>query len=154
READLENALYVEELLADIRGLALLLLGRVLEERRAGNHDEDAVDRAVLAVAAQELQEGAPFGRVRRVFFLESEATGRVEDDGLVGDPPVAVARAPGARQGVGADRELEPGVLERGRFAGLRLADQEVPGQRIDVEAGLLQLLDRVRPLQGEIAE
>ena len=57
---------------------------------------------------AEKLEEARALGRVGGRLLLEREAAGRVEDDGLVGEPPVAVAGAPRARERVGADGELE----------------------------------------------
>ena len=53
--------------------------------------DQDAVDRLMAAVLFQDLQEGRPFFLI---VLLGQIAAGRVEDDGGVGKPPVAVACA------------------------------------------------------------
>ena len=132
-------------------GLLVLLLGRVLEERRGRDDDEDAVDRAVPAVLLQQLQEGRPLRGVGGRLLLEREPPGGVEDDRLVREPPVAVARAARAREGVAADRELEPRVLERRALARLRLADEEVPGERVDLRGPApFRLGERLGPLHA----
>ncbi len=154
REPDVEEALDVDQLRPDVLRLLVLLFRGVLEERRARNDHEDAVDGAVGPVLFQELEEARPLRRVGSRFLLEREAPGRVEDDGLVREPPVAIARPAGARERVSPDGELEPRVLEGRALSRLRLPDEEVPGQRVDVEPGPLQVLHRLQPLDGEVLQ
>ena len=153
-EADLEHPLQVHELRPDVRGLLVLLLGRVLEEGRGRDDHEDAVDRAVLAVLLEHLQEGRPLRRVGGRLFLEREPAGGVEDDRLVREPPVAVPRPARAGEAVAADGELEAGVLQRRRLARLRLADEEVPRERVDLEARPLELGERLGPLLRQLLD
>ena len=154
REPDVEEALNVDQLRPDVLRLLVLLFRRVLEERRARNDHEDAVDGAVAAMLSEELEEARPLRRVGSRFLLEREASGRVQDDGLVREPPVAIARPAGARERVSPNGEFEPRVLEGRAFSRLRLPDEEVPGQRVDVEASRLQILHRLQPLDGEVLQ
>jgi hypothetical protein len=67
-------------------------------------------------------------------------AAGGVDEDRFVGEPPVAVARAADAADGVLAElvgeREAEAGVDERRRFPRTRRPDEDVPGQLVEILA------------------
>src|SRR5262249_57695756 len=73
-----------------------------------------------------------------RVARLCGVAPRRVEEDRLVGEPPVAVARAADTPHRFAAEtireREPQPRVDERGRLAGARRADEDVPGQVVEI--------------------
>ena len=60
----------------------------------------------------------------------------------------------PGAGEPVAADGELEPRVLQRRRLARLRLADEEVPGERVDLQARPLELGERLGPLLRQLLD
>ncbi len=136
-----------------LRVLVDLLLVGVGEVGEADRHD-DAVERLLRAVALEHVEEGEP---LLVVVLGGRVATGGVEEDGLVGEPPVAVARAADAlapTRGV-EEREVEPRGLERGGLAGARGADDHVPGQRVERLGALhpaeLARLERGEPL-GEL--
>ena len=86
------------------------------------------------AVLLEHVEEGDP---LVVVVVLGRVAARRVEEDGLVGEPPVAVARAADAAHAAAAarveGREGEARLLERGRLSGARRADDHVPGQRVE---------------------
>ena len=71
------------------------------------------------------------------VAVLRRVAAGGVEQHRLVGEPPVAVARAADAlhrRLARFAERKAQPGVDQRGGLARARRADEHVPGQLVEV--------------------
>ena len=90
--------------------MRLSLRGRLLEQVADADRDQHAVDGPPGARLLEELEEALPGGRVDvPVALLGGVPAGRVEEDGLVGEPPVAVARAADA-----ADRLAAETVGER----------------------------------------
>ena len=71
------------------------------------------------------------------VEILRRVATGRVDEDGVLGEPPVAVARAADAGDGGGRralrERELEARIDQRGGFSRARRPNDDVPGQIVE---------------------
>lgn len=129
----------------------------VLDQARGRNHQQQAVDRAVLSHAGDELEELAPLGlgvlAAPCEFFdllifldvfafgggrgglrgggrgVDGEPASRVEDDGLLGEPPVHVRRAAGALLFFGqTGRKLDAATADRFGFARARLADEQIP--------------------------
>jgi hypothetical protein len=91
--------------------------------------DDDAVERLLDAILEELLEERHP---LVVVVGLGGVAARRVEEDGLVGEPPVAVARAADAADAAAAGIEVgedEAGVAERRGLAGAGRADHRVPG-------------------------
>ncbi len=80
----------------------------------------------------------SPFG----VGILRRVAAGGVDQHGLFGEPPVAVARAADARdacrRAAAGERELQARIDERRRLAGAGRADDDVPGQVVEDVAAL----------------
>ena len=76
------------------------------------------------------------------VRLLRRVAAGGVDEHRLVGEPPVAVARAADAAHAAAAhllgEREREAGVEQRGRLARARRADEDVPGQLVEEGAAV----------------
>jgi hypothetical protein len=70
------------------------------------------------------------------VAVLSGVTAGGVQQDGFVGEPPVAVAGAAYPAHLAGPQRKTQAGVDQRGGFAGAGRADDDVPGQLIEVLA------------------
>ena len=75
------------------------------------------------------------------VGILRGVSPGGVDQHGVIGEPPVAVARAADALELMGAklfgEREAQAGVNQRGGLAGARRTDEHVPGQFVEVARG-----------------
>ena len=87
---------------------------------------------------AQQVEEGEPAAAVGLgVGILRRVAPGGVDQHGLVGEPPVAIARAADALHGrgrvVAGERKLQAGIDERRRLAGAGRPDDEIPGQIVE---------------------
>ena len=113
---------------------ALTLAGEQIGDRHG---EQDAVDRLLLPELLQQTQETAPFGLVDiGIALLGGIAPSRVEQDRLVGEPPVAVARAADAANATLAELfgkgKLQAGIDQRRGLAGPRRADEQIPGQLI----------------------
>ena len=104
---------------------------------------QHAVDRPARTRLAQQREKAVPRAGIGlRVRFLGRVAAGGVDEHGLVGEPPVAIARAADAAN-AGAthllgQRKSEPGVEQRRGLAGARRADEDVPGQLVEKGAAL----------------
>jgi hypothetical protein len=100
----------------------------------------------------QQRQELAPAEAVGcRIGILRRISAGGIQEDGLIGEPPVAVACATNAAQRSLADalldRELQPRIDQRGGLARTGGADDHVPRQIVEAVPGpalLLQCGDR----------
>ena len=119
---------------------ATLLLG-LREEIGHRKRNEDAVDRTPATMLLQEVEKPEPPGLVDlRIAVLGRVPPGRIDQDGVVREPPVAIARAADAPNCVGAEaigeRKSQPGIHERGRLTRARRADDHVPGQIVETEA------------------
>jgi hypothetical protein len=99
-QADLEAVHELGQALAD--GAAVRAQGRVaFRERVHRQRDDHAVQRAAAAVLLQEVEEAEPFGGIGLwIAFLLRVASRGVDQDGVLGEEPVAVAGAPDARAG------------------------------------------------------
>ena len=87
----------------------------------------------------EQLEEADPCGLVDfAVAVLRGIATGGVEQDSVVGEPPVAVActayAADGLRPEPLGERETQAGVEQGGGLAGTWRTDDDVPRQLIDI--------------------
>ena len=154
-EAHAEDALDLVELLGDLGGFFLDGVGGVLDEGIDGDDQEHAVDGAVGAVALEELEELVPFVGGAGDDFLEHEASGGIEDDGLVGEPPVHVEGSAGALELVlEAGREADVAVADGLGFSGARLADEDVPGDAVEVFAGGAEFFDALLEIAAEVVE
>ena len=139
-------------LLGDALDLLLARGGEILDAER----DDEAVDRLPLAILPKQIEKPEPF---RLIVGARGIATGGVEDDGVVGEPPVAVAGP--ARAAIGSplvERKREPGVADGGGLASARRADDHVPGELVErgatsacSEAALLQRGDGLLDLRLE---
>ena len=124
-----------------------LQAGGSLHQILRADREQDAVQRAPAAVLPQQRQELEPAGAVgRRVRVLGEIAARGVEEDRLVGEPPVAVARAADALQRIAAgflfERKVQAGVDERRRLSRTGCADDRVPRQVVEaVPAAPLRL-------------
>lgn len=95
----------------------------------AGGHD-DAVDRRLGAMALEQVEKAHPFVAV---FLVHRVAAGRVQQDALGGEEPVAVAGAAHAthrRAVLVGEGELQARVDHRAALARGRVADHDVPRQ------------------------
>ncbi len=126
--------------LAQDGGFLQALLRRVAQQLVGGQRDDDAVNRAARPVRAELLEEVFPFGLVGRALFVKGDAAGGVEDDGVVGEPPVVVARAAEAGDLFLAEREIETGMDQAGGLAGAGLADEGDPREAINREVGVFE--------------
>ena len=103
----------------------------------------------------EELEEFLPFVGGAGDDFLEHEAAGGIEDDGVVGEPPVHVEGAAGALELVlEAGGEADVAVADGLGFAGAGLADEDVPGDGVEVFAGGAELVDAVFEVAAEVVE
>ncbi len=105
---------------------------------------QHAVQRLPPAVLLQHAQEAEPGGGIDRgVAVLRRVASGGIDQHGLVGEPPVAVARAAdtadavrGALPGLVGEREVQAAIDQRGGLAGAGRADEHVPGKLVQIAA------------------
>jgi len=138
---------------AHARGLLLALVGRQGQQVLHAHRQQHAVDGAARARTAQQVEEGVPGGRVGLlVGVLRRVAAGGVDEDGLVAEPPFAVARAAhaahaGLAELVG-EREVQTRVQQRRRLARTRRADEDIPGQLVERAAAAEQALLGARRL------
>lgn len=109
--------------------------------QQVGNTDSNnhAVDGLATTVFAQQVDKFQPLPGVLNLLTLLSGIAPRgIQQNRLVGKPPVTVARAANAAQRGFTEairqRELQPGVGQRGGFTGTRRANNDVPRQLIEV--------------------
>ncbi|MNK89868.1 hypothetical protein D3C87_1098920 [compost metagenome] len=108
--------------------------------------DDDAVDRRALAVFFQQGEEAEPFGAV---FIADGVAPGRIEQDAVGGEKPVAVAGAAHALHDLAVDkRKLQARIGDRRALAGGGIADDHIPGQFI--QRRIARQLAQARRLDG----
>src|SRR5439155_1625194 len=109
------------------RGVALRR--RLLKQVGDADCHQHAVDRPPGARLLEELEKALPGGRVDvPVTLLCGVPPGRIEEDGLVGEPPIAVPSAADTTDSFAAktirEREAQARVDQRSRLAGARSAD------------------------------
>ena len=139
READAQLFMQLRQTLTQIHRLLAGRLGRLGEQVRNADGNDDAVDRLAAAILAQQVDKLQPFAGVLHLLaLLRGIAPCRVQQHRLVGEPPVAVARAADAPQRGLTEtirqRELQPGVYQRRGFTRTRRADNDVPRQLIEI--------------------
>ena len=159
RQADLEARVELGQALADLAAVGADR-GVALGEDLGGDRDDDAVQRLAAAVLLEQVEEAQPLGGVDLgLALLLHVAAGGVDEDGGLGEEPVAVARAADALEVVGeVEGELEPGLAQRRGLARRRRADDHVPGhlaqEAAAAELAALQLghdLLELRPDRGD---
>jgi len=95
--------------------------------------NDRAVQRLARPAQLQEIQHAEP-ARAISFELIGRVAPRGVEQHGLVGEPPVAVARAAGAVQralaGRIAERKAQSGVEQRRGFPRSRRTEHHIPGQ------------------------
>ena len=152
---DGDQHLQARRYLVDARAESLrdavdLVLAR-LHEIRDADRDEDSVDGFARTVPLERVEEGDPLVVVVR---LGRVAAGGVEEDRLVREPPVAVARAPDAAHPAAAagvdERKGQARLAQRGRLPRTRGADDHVPGEAIERAAAAADaaLTEGLQPL------
>ena len=154
REVDLQLLVQFVEAPADRVGVRRDLRRRQVQNIGDADRDDHAVDRLARAVPAQHVEEGEPASAVGLgVRILGRVAPGGVDQHRLVGEPPVAIARAPDAldrlARVVSGERKLQAGIDQRRRLARAGRADDEIPGQIVEGArarlAGALERRERV---------
>ena len=141
--------LFVQLLHAGANGLGMArAIGRTLGDQVRHRHrHQHPVQGLARAGFLQHLQEAAP-GRlvVGGVAVLGDEAAGGVDQHRGVGEPPVAIARAAHAANGLIAhlvgEREAQARVAQRRGLARAWCADDRVPGQLVE-KASAERLVD-----------
>ena len=126
RQAHAEPRVELADALAHVRGIARHLLVVPVHQVGDAQRDDHAVERLARPEALQQVEEAEPGGGVGlAVALLRGVAAGGVEQHGLVGEPPVAVARAADALQRAlaarVAERKAQAGVEQRRGLAGAR---------------------------------
>ncbi len=130
---------------AQLRGVLLPLVHALLQQVLNVDGQDHAIQRATWAGLLQQGQKAIPGGGVNlAVGFLRGVAAGGVDQHGLVGEPPIAIARAAhalhrGLAQLLG-QREVQARVHQGRGFARARRADEDVPRQLVEVLAALEQ--------------
>ncbi len=119
--------------------LVTLRFRRLRQQIGHAEHDNHAIDGLAAAIFAQQVEKVMPLAGVALLLaLLGSIAAGGIQQHRFVGEPPVAVARAADAAQRRFAElvrqRELQPGVDQRGGFTGTRGANDHVPLQLVEV--------------------
>ena len=120
-------------------GVRLALRRRLLQKVTHAHRDQHAVDGAARPGFLEELEEALPSRGVDgAVALLGRVSPRRVEEHGLVGEPPIAVAGTAHTADGLAAEsvreRKAQPEVDQRGRLAGPGSADEDVPRQIVEV--------------------
>ena len=138
READTQPGVQLFEAFAQFAGVGQAPGRAGGQQVTDAEREQHAVDRPARPITCQQCQETEPRGTVgRAVAVVGGVAPGGVDQHGLGGEPPVAVARAADALHHWLAERagqrKLEPGIDQRGGLAGPRGADDDVPRQLID---------------------
>ena len=159
-KADLQFVVQFGQALADGVGVRVDLGRREIENVVDADRHQHAVDRLARPVGAQHVEKGEPALSIDLgVRILRRVAPRGVDEHGLVGEPPIAIARAAdalhGARRGVVGERKLQPGIDQRRRLAGAGRPDDEIPRQIVEIArarlAALLQRRERVLHFFGE---
>ena len=160
REIDLQALMQFEQAGADRVGMGGDLLGARGQQVLDADRDEDAVDRLARAIGLEQVEEGEPARFLRLgVGVLRGVAAGGVDQHRILGEPPVAIARAAragdGRGRGAAGQREFQAGIDQCRGLAGAGRADDDVPGQVVEIVAALaaraLQRGERVLHSAGE---
>ena len=155
REPDIQRALDGVELLGDLCALGFDLFRRVLDQAVRGNDKDHTVDGAVGAALPDEGQEFLPFAGGPCLDVFEHQAARGIENDGIVGEPPVHVDGAAGALEIiVQAGRESDVRVANRLGFARAGLAHEHVPWHAVHVLAGSLEGVESLLEFLPKIVE
>ncbi len=135
REANAEMFVQLLHPLFDGQRLGRALVLALLHQVGQADGDEGAVDGPAAAMFLEQVQKAAPSRPVHfLVAVLGGVAAGGIQQDPLVGEPPVAIAGAAHAAHLAGAQRKVQAGVDQRGGFAGAGRADDDVPGQLVQI--------------------
>ena len=154
RHPDLQIVGQLRQPLAHRAGVLGALHGVLPGDVGQAEGDHHAVDRPPAPVPLQQGQEAGPGGTVDQfVGILGGVAPGGVQDHRLLGEPPVAVARAADAANGVLAElvhqREFHARIPERGGLARPRRTDDHVPRQLIQIPPGTERTAAQTRLFQ-----
>src|SRR6185503_531097 len=147
-EDDLELRGELVDPVADVLRVRLELLLVGAQEVGDADGDHRAVDRLLLPRLLEQAEEADP---LLAVVDLRRVAAGGVEEDALVGEPPVAVARAADAADALLALArvgEVEARLLEGRGLARAGRPDDHVPWQLVEralAQARRLERLDRL---------
>ena len=141
REVNAQLFVQFDQAFAQRAGLGGARFGAVAQQIGDADGHHHAVDRLTGAVFFQQRDEALPLAGVFfALAFLRGVAAGGVEQHGVVGKPPVAVAGAAHAAQRGFAEairqREVQAGVDQRGGLAGAGRADDHIPRQLVQVLA------------------
>jgi len=154
REAHAQRAVELLHAGPDRARVLVALRGRPGEQVGQAHRDDGAVERLRRPELLQQREEARPRGGVDlAVAALGGVAAGGIEQHGLVGEPPVAVARAADALDGILAhlalERKAQARVHQRRGLAGAGRADEHVPGQLVEVVAAAAGLVVEARLAQ-----
>ncbi len=156
REHDIHGRMHAQalgQLLhagAQVLGQFVRCRGRAGHQLGHADGDQDAVDRRTVAMAAQQVEKAEP---LVAVVFLHRVAPGRVEQDAVGGEEPVAVAGAAHAlHRLVAGDRKRQSRAHDGAALARRRVADDHIPRQFVQrrraprqAQLGRLDGADRV---------
>ncbi len=150
-----EALVQLEQPLAHRHGVLAPLRQRARQEVGDGDGDEYAVHRLPRSRSLQHGQKAAPRGAVIfPVAVLGGKASGSVDQDCPVGEPPVAVAGAADAADGLVpggiGERKLQSRMTQCSGLAGPWRADDQVPRQLIEIAAVELGLPARKEATAG----
>ena len=139
RQAQAKGTLQFLQSAADALHQIVAPVLLVIEKLFGADRHEHAVDRLARAIAAQQIEKAAPGrGIGGAVAVLAGEAAGGVEQHGILGEPPVAVAGATNTLDGICAhllsDREFQPGIAQQRGLASAGRSDQHIPGHGINI--------------------
>ena len=154
-EPHAQRTLHVIELFGDASPFAFERVSRVADQTVGGNRQDQAVERKVGTVGLQQIEEFLPLSRGAGVDLFEHEPAGRIENHGLVGEPPIHVDRTADA-----LERILEPGreshiaVPDRLGLARARLAHDHVPGEVVQILPGAAELLQSTFEVATQVVE
>ena len=148
RQADAEALLELLHAPANRARMRHALVVRRTGDVAEGDRHDHAVQGLARPGPAQQIEEGIPAGAIDGgIRILGRIAAGRVDQHGILGEPPVAEPRAADAGDRplphLGGQRELQAAVQQRRRLAGAGRPDDDVPGLLVEVAARA------ARPLQ-----
>ena len=94
RKTHAECLVHLPQPLAEDRRLLGAFLGIVTQQLVGRQRDHQPVHRTSRAVGLEQFEKIFPLDLVGRTFFLERDPAGSVENDGVIGKPPVVIPRA------------------------------------------------------------